>query len=98
MMLIHAYCNIWCEARNGWKNLVKRRSAVAKINRLHDATSDELARYADVCSICYQDMDAAKRTGCGHMFHAMCLYAFCAALTLVERVRIFQKPKGKHYG
>ena len=73
MMLIHAYCNIWCEARNGWKNLVKRRSAVAKINRLHDATSDEVARYADVCSICYQDMDAAKRTGCGHMFHAMCL-------------------------
>ena len=114
-MLIHAYCNIWCEARNGWRNFVKRRSAVAKINLLPDATQEQLAAYADVCSICYQvftaankfmfqvgftehpgmkicdalctslvrcevkkvrffqDMEYAKRTRCGHMFHAICL-------------------------
>ena len=73
MMLIHAYCNIWCEAKSGWKAFVKRRSAVGKINLLPDASPGELAAYDDVCSICYQNMEQAKLTKCQHMFHGICL-------------------------
>ena len=73
MMLIHAYFNIWCEARNGWTAFNKRRSAVAKINSLSDATEEEIRKHNDVCAICYQDMTSAKITRCKHMFHAICL-------------------------
>merc|ERR1712025_362693 len=73
MMLIHAYFNIWCEARNGWSAFSKRRTAVAKINSLRDATEEEIAKHNDVCAICYQDMTTAKITRCKHMFHAICL-------------------------
>jgi len=73
MMLIHAYFNIWCEARNGWSTFSKRRTAVAKINSLEDATGEQLEKHADVCSICYQDMASAKITRCRHMYHAICL-------------------------
>jgi len=73
MMLIHAYFNIWCEARNGWSAFNKRRTAVAKINSLRDATEEEIAKHNDVCAICYQDMTTAKITRCKHMFHAICL-------------------------
>merc|ERR1719244_560216 len=73
MMLIHAYFNIWCEARNGWSTFSKRRTAVAKINSLSDATKEEILKHNDVCAICYQEMLMAKRTRCKHMFHAICL-------------------------
>ena len=91
MMLIHAYFNIWCEARlvgkekekrvtftgdvfrNGWSTFMKRRTAVAKINSLADATKEEIEKHNDVCAICYQDMWVAKLTKCKHMFHAICL-------------------------
>jgi len=73
MMLIHAYFNIWCEAKNGWSTFSKRRTAVAKINSLQDATGDQLEKHNDVCSICYQDMASAKVTRCRHIYHAICL-------------------------
>ena len=73
MMLIHAYFNIWCEARNGWSAFTKRRTAVAKINSLNDATEDEIEKHNDVCAICYQEMTVAKLTRCRHMFHSICL-------------------------
>jgi len=73
MMLIHAYFNIWCEARNGWNTFMKRRTAVAKINSLNDATKEEIEKHNDVCAICYQEMSVAKLTRCRHMFHAICL-------------------------
>ena len=73
MMLIHAYFNIWCEAKNGWSTFSKRRTAVAKINSLQDATGDQLEKHNDVCSICYQDMSSAKVTRCRHIYHAICL-------------------------
>ena len=38
MMVVHAYFNIWCEAKSGWKTFMKRRTAVAKINSLPFAT------------------------------------------------------------
>lgn len=72
-MVIHAYCNIWCEARQGWQTFMKRRTAVAKINGLPDATAEELQDHNDVCAICYQDMTSAKVTTCRHFFHGVCL-------------------------
>ena len=73
MMLIHAYFNIWCEAKKGWSAFTKRRTAVAKINSLDDATEEEIAKHNDVCAICYQEMTVAKLTKCRHMFHSICL-------------------------
>jgi len=73
MMLIHAYFNIWCEAKNGWSTFMKRRTAVAKINSLSEATQDDIVKHNDVCAICYQEMAAAKVTRCHHMFHSICL-------------------------
>jgi E3 ubiquitin-protein ligase RNF139 len=73
MMLIHAYCNIWCEAKSGWSTFIKRRTAVSKINCLPEATSEQLQLNADVCAICYQDMLTAKLTRCNHFFHGICL-------------------------
>lgn len=73
MMLIHAYCNIWLEAKTGWQTFMKRRTAVAKINSLPDATAEDLTTLDDVCAICYQEMQTAKITRCHHFFHSVCL-------------------------
>ncbi|XP_017023790.1 protein TRC8 homolog isoform X2 [Drosophila kikkawai] len=73
MMCIHAYFNIWCEARAGWSVFMKRRSAVHKISALPEATSAQLQAFDDVCAICYQEMYSAKITRCRHFFHGVCL-------------------------
>ena len=49
-----------CEAKAGWNTFIKRRTAVSKINRLPEATKEQLERNNDVCAICYQDMTTAK--------------------------------------
>lgn len=73
MMCIHAYFNIWCEARAGWSVFMKRRTAVNKINSLQEASFDQLNSLDDVCAICYQEMHSAKITRCNHYFHGVCL-------------------------
>lgn len=73
MMCIHAYFNIWCDARDGWRVFIKRRTAVKKIESLPEATSTQLAELDDVCAICYQNMGSAKITKCNHYFHGVCL-------------------------
>uniref|UniRef100_A0A182QX44 RING-type domain-containing protein n=1 Tax=Anopheles farauti TaxID=69004 RepID=A0A182QX44_9DIPT len=73
MMGIHAYFNIWCEARAGWGVFMKRRTAVHKISSLPEATIAQLHQFDDVCAICYQDMTSAKITRCNHYFHGVCL-------------------------
>merc|ERR1711874_645426 len=60
-------------AKSGWSTFIKRRTAVAKIDSLNDATKEEIEKHNDVCAICYQEMVAAKLTKCKHMFHAICL-------------------------
>lgn len=73
-MCIHAYFNIWCEAHKGWKIYCQRKTASQKIRSLADATDEQLqTRRDDVCAICYEEMDSAKVTKCGHLFHAVCL-------------------------
>ncbi|XP_027232283.2 protein TRC8 homolog [Penaeus vannamei] len=73
MMCIHAYFNIWCEARNGWTVFMKRRTAVNKINSLPEATQEQLENHDDVCAICFQGLHSAKITKCNHYFHSVCL-------------------------
>lgn len=73
MMCVHAYFNIWCEARAGWSVFMKRRTAVNKINSLPEASTEQLHRLDDVCAICYQEMKNAKITRCNHFFHGVCL-------------------------
>ncbi|CAL7938181.1 unnamed protein product [Xylocopa violacea] len=73
MMCIHAYFNIWCEAKAGWSVFMKRRSAVNKINSLPEAKTEQLRMLDDVCAICYQEMQSAKITRCNHYFHSVCL-------------------------
>ncbi|XP_012260260.2 protein TRC8 homolog [Athalia rosae] len=73
MMCIHAYFNIWCEAKAGWSVFMKRRTAVNKINSLPEAKTEQLTNLDDVCAICYQEMNSAKITRCNHFFHGVCL-------------------------
>ena len=73
MMCIHAYYNIWQQARVGWDKYKKRRQSVNKIDSMSDASPAQLERYQDVCSICYNDLATAKVTVCHHFFHASCL-------------------------
>lgn len=73
MMGIHAYFNIWSEARAGWNTLMKRRTAVNKIDSLPEASDAQLQHLDDVCAICYHEMRTAKITRCNHFFHGICL-------------------------
>ena len=73
MMCVHAYFNLWCEAKAGWSVFMKRRHAVNKINSLPEASAARLLLHADVCAICYEEMQTAKITKCNHIFHGMCL-------------------------
>ena len=73
MMCIHAYFNIWVQAKEGWKVFMKRRTAVNKINSLPLATEEQLNQHNDVCAICYQDLLSARMTQCNHYFHGVCL-------------------------
>ncbi|XP_023248607.1 protein TRC8 homolog [Copidosoma floridanum] len=73
MMCVHAYFNLWCEAKAGWSVFMKRRHAVNKINSLPEANPQQLREHADVCAICYQEMETAKITKCNHFFHGVCL-------------------------
>ncbi|XP_062568359.1 protein TRC8 homolog [Saccostrea cucullata] len=73
MMCIHAYCNIWVQAKNGWQVFTKRRTAVNKINSLPLASKSELETLNDVCAICYHELNNARITRCNHYFHGVCL-------------------------
>lgn len=73
MMCIHAYFNIWLQAKQGWQKFIKRRQAVHKIESLREATDEQLRQFNDVCAICYQDLQSARITRCNHYFHGACL-------------------------
>lgn len=74
MMCLHAYFNIYLQAKNGWKTFMNRRGAVKKINSLPELKGAELRAIGDVCAICYQEFTASARiTPCNHYFHALCL-------------------------
>ncbi|KAG9355741.1 hypothetical protein AGOR_G00039270 [Albula goreensis] len=74
MMCLHAYFNIYLQAKNGWKTFINRRTAVKKINSLPEVKGSQLRDIEDVCAICYQEFaTSARLTPCHHYFHALCL-------------------------
>lgn len=74
MMCLHAYFNIYLQAKNGWKTFINRRTAVKKINSLPEVKGADLRDIEDVCAICYQEFSSSARlTPCNHYFHAFCL-------------------------
>ncbi|XP_014680689.1 PREDICTED: protein TRC8 homolog [Priapulus caudatus] len=73
MMCIHAYFNIWVQAKEGWRTFMQRRTAAHKIRSLPAATAAQLLVLNDVCSICYQELQSACITQCNHYFHGVCL-------------------------
>ncbi|KAK2830847.1 hypothetical protein Q5P01_018778 [Channa striata] len=74
MMCLHAYFNIYLQAKNGWKTFINRRTAVKKINSLPEMRGEQLRDIEDVCAICYQEFATSARiTPCHHYFHALCL-------------------------
>ncbi|XP_044514218.1 E3 ubiquitin-protein ligase RNF139 [Gracilinanus agilis] len=74
MMCLHAYFNIYLQAKNGWKTFINRRTAVKKINSLPEIKGGRLHEIDDVCAICYHEFTTSARiTPCNHYFHALCL-------------------------
>ncbi|XP_025023349.1 LOW QUALITY PROTEIN: E3 ubiquitin-protein ligase RNF139 [Python bivittatus] len=74
MMCLHAYFNIYLQAKNGWKTFINRRTAVKKINSLPEVKGERLRDIDDVCAICYHEFTTSARiTPCNHYFHALCL-------------------------
>ncbi|KAM9385232.1 E3 ubiquitin-protein ligase RNF139 [Pholidichthys leucotaenia] len=74
MMCLHAYFNIYLQAKNGWRTFINRRTAVKKINSLPEVRGEQLRHIEDVCAICYQEFStSARTTPCSHYFHALCL-------------------------
>ncbi|XP_028592017.1 E3 ubiquitin-protein ligase RNF139 [Podarcis muralis] len=74
MMCLHAYFNIYLQAKNGWKTFINRRTAVEKINSLPEVKGERLREIDDVCAICYHEFTTSARiTPCNHYFHALCL-------------------------
>ena len=73
ILLIHCYFNVWVKLQNGWRSFLQRREAVEKLESLPEATVDQLQAHNDVCAICFQEMNSARITSCGHYYHGFCL-------------------------
>lgn len=98
MMCLHAYFNIYLQAKNGWRTFINRRSAVKKINSLPELKGAPLRAIGDVCAICYQEFTASARiTPCNHYFHALCLrkwlYIQDTCPMCHQRVHIEEPPR-----
>ncbi|XP_073488326.1 E3 ubiquitin-protein ligase RNF139 [Aquarana catesbeiana] len=98
MMCLHAYFNIYLQAKNGWKTFVNRRTAVKKINSLPEVNVSEGNEIDDVCAICYQEFRTSARvTPCHHYFHALCLrkwlYIQDTCPMCHQKVYIDEEPK-----
>ena len=74
MMCLHAYFNIWLQAIKGWRTFIRRQGASKKVGLLPVATERQIAKFDDVCSICYHPFNGCVRvTNCEHLFHDVCL-------------------------
>ncbi|XP_025207570.1 protein TRC8 homolog [Melanaphis sacchari] len=72
LILTQTYSTIY-NARNKWKELTRRSTAIKKIESLSQATSTQLSEFNDVCAICHENMNSARITKCNHYFHGECL-------------------------
>lgn len=55
------------------ENLMKYRKAMKYIEKFENATPEELENCHNICSICRESMEEAKKLPCGHIFHLVCL-------------------------
>jgi len=56
------------------RGMIVYARAMHQINsRFPDATAEELRRLDDICSICRDGMEEAKKLPCNHLFHRVCL-------------------------
>lgn len=78
MMCLHAYFHIYLQAHKGWKEFIKRYTAVTKMKQLpifEQINENDSMRANDLCAICYYEIKTAEAriTVCNHLFHSICL-------------------------
>ncbi|KAL4220612.1 hypothetical protein ACF0H5_021009 [Mactra antiquata] len=73
VMVILLCYEVWDSLKKGWKEFLRRRQTVTKIESLKEASPEQLSNYNDVCAICYRSLNSARITACGHYFHGCCL-------------------------
>lgn len=82
-----------------WRNVIAMRNysrALWELNeRFPDATPAELERLNDdVCSICRDSMERAKRLPCGHCFHKTCIQQWIEHASFCPTCRGPLLPRG----
>ncbi len=74
---LHAYSTIFLQCRDGWRKFQLRRSASKKLQQLKTVCfyleDPNNVANAEVCAICYAEMEVAVQTKCMHHFHKNCL-------------------------
>lgn len=64
---------------NMWKYLsgyLESRKLLSKVNNFPDATVEEIHKASDKCIFCLDNLTAAKKINCGHLFHYKCLRSY----------------------
>lgn len=59
-------------SRTSWREILAQAPA-----RLEVMTTPDTNGYNPICSICYEDMEWAHETECGHLFHTRCISLWC---------------------
>lgn len=79
-----------------WHRISRFVGYMAVSRSLHRAFSDvpeaELAAIDEVCAVCREPLDRAKKLPCGHIFHAMCLQRWLEIRTACPTCR---RPLGE---
>jgi len=74
-----------------WQRTSRFAGYLAVSRSLHKAFSDvpetELAAMDEVCAVCREQLDRAKRLPCGHMFHSLCLQRWLEVRTACPTCR-----------
>ena len=75
------------------RDFIEYRRIARTYARFPDATPEELADGV-TCIVCRDEMDAAKKLPCGHMFHSVCLRSWLVeqAVCPICRASLTQRP------
>ncbi len=83
-------------ARKAWNSWQQRRTDAKILNRLANATKEQIKKRKDEherCAICIKFMSSAKVTQCGHYFHYNCLRK-CLHKNASNTCPLCRKPMG----
>lgn len=77
------------------RDFIEYRRIARTYARFPDATPEELAEGV-TCIVCRDEMDAAKKLPCGHMFHSVCLRSWLVeqAVCPICRASLVQRDDG----